>query len=161
MASFSSFSELANEFYIGDGPDDVTTQCSEFKGIEDLALASSLCSSLILTGCIAMRITFEGHGDDEDMEVELTDIPSCLCNLALAVHHNEETDAANLRMILIEVQDNPDDTTYLSDAIFQGLNIHYNLENRKRLGGWLSQDQTILSTLWDDLGRDLYSSDSD
>jgi len=122
----------------------------------------TILSSLILSGCVAMKIVFDETGTDENVEVELIEITSCKCNCPLGVHHNEDTVAAKLMLILIELQGVPANDSFLIDAIFHGLNCHYDLlDGCMRLDGWLSHDGSTLSIVWNDFRCEGMSSDND
>jgi len=141
--------ELDTNLIAGDVAHDVTYDYAEVELIENLALAASFCSSLIATGCVAMRVSFDSSGEDDD--VEIIGIPSCLCTLPLAVHHNEDTVANNLKLILVEIHGQPAASEFLCNAVFRGLNSRFGLEEAMRLGGWLNNEETILSIVWNDL----------
>jgi len=98
--------------------------------------------------------------DVEDYDVELIDVQTCRCDLPLATHHNEDTVAHNLIIILIEVEVLPLEPYLLSDAVFEGLNSHYGLVDSgcMRLHGWINEEGSVLSILWKDLSES-YDSD--
>ena len=75
--------------------------------------------------------------------------------------HNEGTVASELKLLLLEVNGQPADGEFLRDAIFHGLNSHYELDEHMRLDGWISNDNAFLSLVWKDLRSDCMTSDSD
>lgn len=85
----SGTNELSTQFFRGDLTDDTTDGYVGIECIENLVLAIKLCSSLIVTGSIAMRASFDSSAEDD--EVELIDIPSCHCTLPMGFHHSESS----------------------------------------------------------------------
>jgi len=161
---FSPATESDCEPPISYGLDVWESRCDEPACVVNLAIAASLCNSLITMGCVAMRVTFDETGSDEHMDVVLINVNSCQCNFPLAVHHNEDTVASELKLLLLEVCGEPAHQSFLSDAIFQGLNSHYALDESNgsmRLHGWMNVEKSLLSIVWNDLSDNDCFSDSD
>jgi len=138
-----------------DGTEGEDDECTE---VINLSLAASACSTLISTGCVALRIVFNDSGEADD--IESVDIASCKYTRSFVVHHNEETVAALLKIILVEVQGQPSDDHTLVDGILDGLTRHYNLEDTTmRFHGWLGRCSATLCLVWHDLRDDQSSSD--
>ena len=57
---------------VGDGIEDVVSVPEVLADLEPIALAASACSSLIETGCVALRITFDESGEDQMVEFRRT-----------------------------------------------------------------------------------------
>merc|ERR1711907_227398 len=110
--------------------------------VENLSLAASCCSNLMLSGCAAFRINFDDSGEAEDVEsMAIADIK---CTRSVAVHHNEDSVAANLNLILIEEHGQALDDESLVSGVLSGLNKYYSLEDTTmRFHGWLCHDGAV------------------
>lgn len=120
--------------------------------LEDVSLATSHRSSLIADGCVALQISFDADGDW--VKAEAIDVKSCVFPRSFHVHHTSDNLARDLRLVLVDIVGVPECDDMLSDAIFAGLNSHYDVEEFIRLTGWIGSDGASLSILERDLRED-------
>lgn len=72
----------------------------------------------------------------------------------LYVHHNEESPAASLRLLLLEISNDARAHYDLTESLFSALNEVYCMEAPLLLAGWLNVHSSTLSIVLRDLEED-------